>query len=173
MRAVAPNVFDCPVLIPPFIVDQLHQSAVGKLLGRILGPVIEGAERQRDHLAPPPDGTICGPVTIDQFSLSLTRCSCSVFFKEVDFHRQLPDLAFERSNLGFVIDQHGCFDIFAVQLAAVVLRKPQLTRFDDTMYFRRASLRPSAPDRMSRQSCSLNCALPTAGTSGCHGPSPV
>lgn len=58
--------------------DQLNEAVIVQALAGRRRPMVEGAARQLDHLAPS-DGTGFGPVTIDKFSLSLTRCRLGVF----------------------------------------------------------------------------------------------
>ena len=48
------------------------------------------------------------------------------FFEELELHRELTDLAFERRDLGLVFRGGPSLDFLAVQLTAVVLREPQL-----------------------------------------------
>ena len=74
------------------VVDQRYQLMVGNVFGRSLAPVIEGAARQVDHLAPPPDGAPCGPLTIDEFSLSLTRRRCGFFLRRSSSMVSCPTL---------------------------------------------------------------------------------
>jgi hypothetical protein len=60
--------------------DQLSERGIVQSLVGCRRSVVEGAARQVDHFAPPSDGAGFGPVTIDKFSLSLTRRRRGVFF---------------------------------------------------------------------------------------------
>lgn len=47
-------------------------------------------------------------------------------FEEIELHGELTDLALERRDLGLVVVDQRCFDLFACELAAIELRQPQL-----------------------------------------------
>ena len=79
------------------------------------------------------------------------------FFYEIKLHRELTDLPFQRGDGSFVLGQHRRFDFFTDQLAAVELRQPELYEIGRQAVLLCASRRPIPPDRISWQSCSLNC----------------
>ncbi|WP_234188324.1 hypothetical protein [Shinella sp. NM-101] len=48
------------------------------------------------------------------------------FFNQVQLHRELADLAFERRNVGLVLGDDAGLSLLIVQFAAIKLRQPQL-----------------------------------------------
>ena len=68
-----------------------------------------------NHLASPSDKAGLGPVTIEKFSLPLTRRGRGVFC-QVEFHVELANLAFERRDLDFVLRDDRCLSPFGAEL---------------------------------------------------------
>jgi hypothetical protein len=52
-----------------------------------------------------------GPVTMEDFPL-LPTIGCTVFFNQVQLHRELADLSFERRYLRFILSYDACFSFF-------------------------------------------------------------
>lgn len=55
-----------------------------------------------------------------------SRGAGGAFLQQVELHRELSDLALKGPDLGFIVSQHSCLGLLEVELAAVVLRSPQL-----------------------------------------------
>ncbi|OHV78807.1 hypothetical protein LCM4573_25970 [Rhizobium sp. LCM 4573] len=49
-----------------------------------------------------------------------------MFFNQVQFHRELADLALKRRDLRLILGNDARFRLFIVQFAAIELRQPQL-----------------------------------------------
>ena len=67
-----------------------------------------------------------GPVTIDKFSLPLTRRRRGAFFNKIQLHGALTYLAFKGRDLGFIFRDNRCLGRFGAAFCAVVLGPPQL-----------------------------------------------
>ncbi len=132
MAAAAQFVCHAPVAVAWHLVldgpNQLGEPGVSQIFVHCRRPVVERAARKIDHLAPPSNGAGFGPVTIDKFSLSLTRRRRGVFFDKVELHGELADLAFEGRDLGLVFRDDRCLSLFGAQLSPVVLRQPELNQ---------------------------------------------
>ena len=99
-----------------------------------------------------------GSLMIDEFSLFPTSRSCGVF-KEIQFHRQLAYLPFQRGNMCLVLCNRRRSSIFCIQLIAIKLPYHISMRLADKLRVLSASRRPSLPLRISLQICILNCGL--------------
>ncbi|MGK6317590.1 hypothetical protein [Neorhizobium sp. DT-125] len=88
------------------------------------GSVAERASWEIDHFAPPSDGAGRGPVTMEDFSLPSAIGWRGVFFNEVQLHRELADLAFQRRDLRLILGNDAGFGLFIVQFAPIELRQP-------------------------------------------------
>jgi hypothetical protein len=95
-----------------------------------------------------------GPVTMEDFPL-LPTIGCTVFFNQVQLHRELADLSFERRYLSY--------SDMTLASASSSLSSPRSNcvshswmRLAQTPKVRWASRRPITPFRMSWQSCNLN-----------------
>jgi hypothetical protein len=105
--------------------DELLQLAVRQRDRAFLGLVVVAATRQPDHLAPPSDGAGLRPVMIDEVSPSLTRRRRGVFC-QVQFHRELADLALQRGDPGLVLRDDRGLGLLVGEFPPVVLGQPEL-----------------------------------------------
>ncbi|MDM0028887.1 hypothetical protein [Variovorax saccharolyticus] len=88
-------------------------------------------------------------MTIEEFSLSLTRRRRGTYFDQVQLHGELTNLALERFDLGFVIRLTDASASSALSSPPVVLRQPKLKQVGGWGVLLGASRRPMAPLRMS------------------------